>query len=255
MAGNKSWMVYDRLIESIPDDIVVEDCLIGLNWILVQSVGVGIAMTPPEGERTVPMAGSIRGMKVRRLAELSKSWRFMEAAIGLAAINSVCNARDTIEKRFGPAIWSASKINVFNLLLPEVAEKKVAVIGHFPGLQQLASKCRLSILERLPQAGDFPDSACEYLLPEQDVVLISGTTLVNKTLPRLLALSQNAYIAVVGPTTPLHPVLFECGVSLLAGTVVDDRESVWKQAAEGGTRSIFGRGARMVNIERKITAP
>ena len=50
----------------------------------------------------------------------------------------------------------------------------------------IAPLCRLSILERDPVLGDYPDSACEYILPEQDYVFITGMTLVNKTLPHLL---------------------------------------------------------------------
>ena len=42
-------------------------------------------------------------------------------------------------------------------------------------------------LDRLLQLwDDFLDSACEYILPEQDFVFITGMTLTNKTLPRLL---------------------------------------------------------------------
>jgi uncharacterized protein (DUF4213/DUF364 family) len=65
--------------------------------------------------------------------------------------------------------------------------KKVAVVGHFSLVEkQLGCKCSLSILEREPEGTDFLDSACEYILPEQDFVFITGMTLTNKTLPRLL---------------------------------------------------------------------
>jgi uncharacterized protein (DUF4213/DUF364 family) len=250
MTESAAWTIYDRLIDSIPEDILVEDCLVGIHWILVQSIGIGVAMTPPDTERTVDVAGSIRGMRVRELAKLAKSWNFMEASIGMAAINSVTNAHATVMGNWGSAVVSNPEKNVFEYLLPRVTGKKVAVVGHFPGLKELASVCRLSILERRPQPGDFPDSACEYILPQQDFVLITGTALVNKTFPRLAALSKDAHVALVGPTTPLHPVFFESGVSLLGGTIVDDREGVWKHVAEVGIRTIFEHGARRVNVER-----
>jgi uncharacterized protein (DUF4213/DUF364 family) len=69
--------------------------------------------------------------------------------------------------------------------------------------------CNLSILERRPQPDDLPDSAREYILAEQAIVVLTAATLINKTMPRLLALSNGAQIVVAGPTTPLHPLMFE----------------------------------------------
>lgn len=86
------------------------------------------------------------------------------------------------------------------------------------------------ILERHPKPGDYPDSACEYLLPECDTVLITGSSMVNKTLPRLLELCKNAYVILTGPTVPLCPALLDFGIDRLAGMVVTD-----KAGARGGT--------------------
>jgi len=35
------WNLYDDLISAVPDNLGVADCLAGLNWFLVKSVGVG----------------------------------------------------------------------------------------------------------------------------------------------------------------------------------------------------------------------
>jgi uncharacterized protein (DUF4213/DUF364 family) len=250
MGESAPWAIYDRLIDSVPDDILVEDCLIGLHWILVRSIGIGLAMTPRDGDRTVSLTGNIRGMKVRALAALARSWNFLEASIGIAAINSVLNARETVLACWGPSVMSQPNENVFVLLRSKLAGKKVAVIGHFPDLDALASICQLSILERKPKEGDYPDPACEYILPEQDYVFITGTAIVNKTFPRLIALSHDANIVLVGPTTPLCPVFFDYGVSLLASLIVEEPSRVWKNVAEGGHRAIFAHGARMVKVAK-----
>jgi hypothetical protein len=69
-------------------------------------------------------------------------------------------------------------------------------------------------------------------------------------MPRLLALSRNARIVVAGPSTPLHPLLFNHGVDLLGGLIVDDQSSVWRAVAEGGQKALFNQGGRMVKVVR-----
>lgn len=88
-------------------------------------------------------------------------------------------------------------------------------------------------------------------MPRQDVVFITGVTMINKTLPRLLELSKGAFVVLVGPSTPLAPFLFDYGVDVLSGTVVVD-DAVWRVAAEGGTRHIFDHGALRFNIKNSL---
>ncbi|RPJ85231.1 MAG: hypothetical protein EHM13_01745, partial [Acidobacteria bacterium] len=52
---------------------------------------------------------------------------------------------------------------------------------------------------------------------------ITGSTLVNHTLDGLLALaSPGAFVILMGPSTPLSPVLFDHGVHVVAGAVIED---------------------------------
>lgn len=86
------------------------------------------------------------------------------------------------------------------------------------------------------------------MLGEQDIVVLTATTLINKTMPRLLTLSRGATIVVAGPTTPLHPLMFDFGIKILGGLVVEDEVSVWRTVTEGGQREIFSAGSRMVTV-------
>lgn len=234
--------------------------------------GVGMAMTSREPGGDATRCGEVRGMRAREVACYVKSWNAAEAALGLATINSVLNAPDLLltepalpsspdarPTHFGlpcdvrrpltePGLPSSTKSteNVFELMKYEVRGKRVAVVGHFRGLDELAATCALTILERFPQKGDLPDAACEYVLHEQDYVFITGTTLINKTLPRLLQLSRGATVAVVGPSTPMTPVLFDHGVQILAGTTVLDEARVWGLVKGGDQHGFFDAGARML---------
>ena len=40
------WEIYDELIETVPSDLRVADCLIGLHWTLIRAEAVGMALTP-----------------------------------------------------------------------------------------------------------------------------------------------------------------------------------------------------------------
>ncbi|MGB9859871.1 MAG: Rossmann-like domain-containing protein [Moorellaceae bacterium] len=246
------WAIYEELIAAVPSELKVQECLVGLHWILVRSRATGVAMTPLEGHPRVGLAGKIEGMPVRELAEYLKSWNNLEAALGLAAINSVFNAPERVEELCGRPLNNQPQVDAFTYFQEQVRGKKVTVVGHFPNLEPLARNCRLAVLERRPREGDLPDSACEYILPEQEYVFITATTLINKTLPRLLELSRQARVVLLGPSTPMTPLLFRYGIDTLAGTVIVDPGKVWRVVREGGCQEIFQYGGRMVQVTREM---
>lgn len=244
------WDLYDDLIAAVPDNLEVQDCLAGLSWFLVKSIGVGVSMRPLERTGSIRNAGHLRGMKLRDLSAWAKSWDEYEAAMGIAAINSALNAPEIVGQRFGKQLSESNNQDVFTYLREEMRGKKVAVVGHFDGLERVAEICDLSVLERRPQDGDLPDVACEYILQDREIVIMTATTLINKTMPRLLALSQGARIVVAGPTTPLHPLMFNYGIEMLGGLLLQDEQNVWRIVAEGGQKQLFSAGSRMLNLER-----
>lgn len=248
------WELYDELIAAVPEDARVSQCLAGLSWFLVRSTGTGVAMRQREMERPLRKAGSIAGMKTRELASWIKSWDWSEAAMGLAAINSALNAPSAVSQNCGARLDQTKTQGIFTCMLDELRGKRVAVVGHFLHMERLAGICELTILERKPGQGDLPDPACEYILPEQDVVVMTATTLINKTMPRLLALSHHARVVIAGPSTPLHPLMFEHGIDKLGGLIVDDETSVWRAITEGGREQLFTQGGRMVTVSSQPAA-
>jgi uncharacterized protein len=253
------WKIYDELIAAVSPDLTVNECIFGLHWTLIRSRAVGIAHTPFErggGRRTPgssPASGigdRIAGMPVRKLAEYIKSWDPYEATLGLAAINSVFNTSEQLEKLGGRPVSEQKQTSAFEYYADTLRGKNVAVIGRFPDLDELSKLCRLSVLERMPGPDDLPDYACEYVLPSQDFVFITATSIMNKTLPRLLELSRKAFTFLVGPSTPFSPTLFDHGIDSLAGTIVVDPKSVWRAAQEGAARGIFDHGAQMVKVSK-----
>ena len=250
------WSIYDRLIDAMPEGLVVDDYISGSNWTMVTSGdGCGIALTVKSQARRDTGIEVIRGESLRRVAMLSKSWDFTKASFGMAAINAYYNTRQNAEAMgcdVSALMADREKKNAFTAFADECAGKNVTVIGHFPNIEkQLAPICKLSILERNPTHDDYPDSACEYILPHQDFVFITGMTFTNKTLPRLLQLCKNAKVALVGPSVPLSAALFEYGVDYLCGYCVTDSLRASDCVKMGTRAELFSAGV-MIDISSDL---
>lgn len=250
------WEIYDMLIEGVPEDIAVTDYALGTSWSYVAAeCGCGVAMTMRGG------AQSMRGKNERiatlkDMARLVKSWNLQDSVLGVAALNAWYSRCDLLDS-WGAVYEEAAELRREDRKHEALQEfrlammgRKVTVIGHFPQVGALSEYCaELTVLERNPHDTDLPDSACEYVLPTQDLVFITGTTITNKTLPRLLELARRAVTVMTGPSVVADPRLFECGVDVLAGSVVADPELV-AFLVKNGRGNLFGKALRMMRVVR-----
>jgi hypothetical protein len=46
--------------------------------------------------------------------------------------------------------------------------------------------------------------------------------------------------------------MFDHGVDLLGGLIVEDEPSVWRAVSEGGQSALFTHGGRMVNVSKTL---
>jgi uncharacterized protein (DUF4213/DUF364 family) len=109
------------------------------------------------------------------------------------------------------------------------------------------------VLEQNPGPDDLPTEMAPEVLPEAEVVAITGMTLANHTLEGLMRLcAPEAKLLVLGPTTPLSPVLFEAGVEVLSGAVVKEVEPVLRRVSQGANfHQVHQAGVRLVNMHRE----
>ena len=93
-------------------------------------------------------------------------------------------------------------------------------------------------------------------MPDADVVLITGTTLLNDTLENLLLLLPEARVVLVGPTVGLVPDAFlRRGVDVLGGVRVTAPDAFLDVLTEGGSGyHFFGRSAEKVVLVRRSAA-
>ena len=91
------WRLYNHLIAGIPEDIFVRDYCLGLNWSYLEAdCGCGVAYTARNGGKRT-YKGDLRGKSLREMAELSKSWCFEEATLGIAALNAWYARRELLD--------------------------------------------------------------------------------------------------------------------------------------------------------------
>ncbi len=246
------WQIYDELIEGIPAGLTIDECIIGINWSFVRAgAHAGIAMTFRSSCISGLTDGMYTGKSLKDVAAGAKSWNMLQASVGMAAINAFYNTPEKLAETDAGEQETGTGESIFSVPLESVVGKKVTVVGHFPYIEkQLGGVCTLSILERDPDAADYLDSACEYLLPEQDAVFITGMTFTNKTLPRLLELTEKARTVLVGPSAPLTEKLFAHGVDAVAGFYITDVDMARQLVSQGAHREIFRSGRRTVMTHR-----
>ncbi|MDV3425797.1 MAG: DUF364 domain-containing protein [Bacillota bacterium] len=247
------WELYDDLIRGIPEDLKVDDLVCGCRNSYVRSGnGSGVGNYYLCDTRMPMFSKNLIGAPLREAAECVKSWNFVEASIGVAAINAYYNNPEVARKNgveFSDSKFVEDRLfDPFIMTQNEVKNKKVTVIGHFPLLENLFQPiCDLSIIEWEPvEDGDYPITACEYLLPQSDFVYLTCRCVMNKTLPRVLELSKNAErITMVGPGTPLAPVLFDYGIEELSGFMIKDQARALRVISGAENVTIYPTGQKV----------
>jgi uncharacterized protein (DUF4213/DUF364 family) len=230
--------IIDDILSTLNYETPVMDMRQGPFQTAVITRKCGLASTPhdpgPHHDRTpVKDAGLLLEKDAVALAYMANSLSPMESAIGMATINSLI---EVDEQR-------CVELNAGDLLAKKGQGKKVAIVGHFPFVPRLRKVAKeLGVIERNPQEGDFAEADAENIIPQADVIGITGTAFTNHTIEHLLGLcSPKAYVVILGGTAPLSPVLFDYGVSVVSGTLVIDPESVLSCVSQGATfRQIKG---------------
>ncbi len=233
------WRLYDELIEAIPEEPRIAKLIVGETWtaVLSDEGGLGLAMTTPV-ETLPPSCRSFEGMSLRLGAEKVKSWNFIEAGVGMAAINAFYNTPERMTKNN----WTQGDTRFCTYDIP-CEGKKMCMVGALRYPKDMFDCTeRLVVLERNIVEGTYPDSACEYYIPDSDIILITGSAFINKTMPRLLQLGRNADMIITGPSAPMTEKLLAHGVRRVAGLVITDVEGCLDFVASGqqGTPYRFG---------------
>jgi uncharacterized protein (DUF4213/DUF364 family) len=221
----------DDLLARLLDDVAVRSVLVGAHWTVVCSRHCGLASTvtgdKPHAHEQVRDVGRLHLKSARELAEYALSENPLEASLGIAAINSLLD----VDER------QAVEINAAQVLAEHGRGKNIALVGHFPFISKLRDQVgQLWVIEQRPSEGEYPAESAADLISQADVVALTGSALVNHTLDGLLALCKpDSLVMVLGPSTPLSPVMFEHGATIISGARVVDEVAVMHTVGQGAT--------------------
>lgn len=223
-------------VAAVPEADLI-DLTVGSFWTAVHtSSGTGMASSMRSeahlhGRNPIADAGVLGTWTLHELTELLRSESPPEAAVGLASANAL----------LGDSARGLTEEKAVAILRKRGAGRKVAMIGHFPFADRLREDCgELWVFERglNRHEEDLDEEVMGRLLPEAEVVAITATTLLNRTLPSVLdRIHTDAFVMLLGPSTPMTPALHVFGIDVLCGTLVDDPERVLRAVSQGAVTS------------------
>jgi hypothetical protein len=175
--------------------------------------------------------------------------------LAAAALNAALN--DALDRAAGAGAaldYRLGDENGVTLLLERAAGRRFVAVGHVPyGDRIRAAAAESHVLDVEPEGEALPFSAAADVLPRGDVVAVGGTALVDGILDETLSRCRpDAYVLIVGPSTPLAPLLLTRGAAALSGSVVADPAAVLEQLRtphDGPTPRL--RGMRPVTVHRR----
>jgi len=222
-----------------------DEVLLGLSWTLARvGAEVGLCFAPGSAPRTLEFPGTLRGRPAVELAAWLRSDDPHQAAVGGAVTNALiqstssCVAAAQLLQEPAP-----QHLQVFAHFRKRCEGSRIVVIGKYPGLDELWADVPYDCIERRNYSDVQPESAAEHLLPRADWVFLTGSSISNKTLPKLLALSAGAQVVLMGPSVPWLREFADFGVDYLAGVCATSAERLSDVVGEGGGTQIFATGA------------
>lgn len=271
--------ILRETLEAIPeilgpelDELTVERSVVGLFFTGVQlSNGIaGACATPiktipeavccPSSAMSMPFPGKLRGRPALDVAQEALGENGIRRAVGIAAMNAL--AETCWRRRPHPETELHLGIDAFDATEIRPGDNVIVVGAFVPFLRELKRRRQpFLVLEQDPATlkGDElpffrPAEQAPAVVPEADVLLITGTTIINDTLEDLLALAKPAArVTMVGPTVTMLPDAFlRRGADVLGTVRITAPEEFLDILAEGGSGYHFlGRSAQKVVLMRR----
>ncbi|WP_414733031.1 Rossmann-like domain-containing protein [Acetobacterium carbinolicum] len=261
----------EQTLGSELDQITVDRAVFGLffSGVKLSTGHGGLCFTPvkempeavccPSTAKAMPLSGKLVGRPVLNYIEDVHSKNPLKKTLGIATLNALSTL-----------CWEKEKPDelTYEISMGEDAFEKVDVSQY---QKTVVIGALVPMLKKLTQAGaDYkvlemdsrtlkgkelehyaPATDAHLYIPDADLIVITGVTILNNTLYDLLKMAKKgAEIIVTGPTASMLPdVFFKYGVTLLGGIVVTKADEILDIISEGGSGyHFFGKYAERTAV-------
>ncbi len=223
--------ILKSLLDDLPADLPAVDVYIGKNWTLAHlsdSDRAGVASTPQQipQESVFHIGQRLHFSDRPSLADMLASHTNITATISVAVLNAVLQ----------PPAEMLSDEDAADWLSAQSKGRCIAIFGRFPFVDDeiRPHAKQICVFEQQPTAGEYGANDMPHLLPQMDIVAITGSTIINHTLDAILSyVGATTTVVIMGPSTPLSPRLFTYGVDVLFGVRVIDTHATIQSAMAG----------------------
>ena len=264
-------MEVKRNLKNKIQDIKVERAVIGIFFTgaCLNTGHAGICATPikeipeavccPSSVRAMPNAGHLTERSVEKYLDDALSGIPMKRTMGVAvlsALSSYC--------------WEEGLVDGYNMKVDVDAteclhlsdDTYAVLIGAIvPVLRILKGrKMDFSVIELDPRTLKedempfyVPVEKTADTVPKADILIVTGTTLINGTLEGILKLARpETQVVVLGPTSSILPhAFFRRGVNVLGGDIITNPGKMLDTLVEGGSGYHLGKSADKVVVTAK----
>ena len=253
--------ITKELIEFIQDSNVInqlsitpKEIRIGVFYtgVVLSSGHAGMSYTPvqeipeavccPRSHAKMPAAGELLNKQITELMDYALDDNVLKAAVGMATINALSDVLLSDNAcRYKPSAYG----NALELV-DITGNDTVAMVGAFtPFIKKISEITeKLFVIEKNPRVIGKDDTfkiesadRLEEIIPQANILIITGVTLINHTLGPILDLAEKANeIVVVGPTASVYPEpLFKRGVTVMGGVRITDAAKMIHLIGEAGS--------------------
>ena len=254
------------------DKMVVERAVFGLffSGVKLSTGHGGLCFTPvkeipeavccPSSAKAMPLSGKLGGRSVKSYLDDLSHTNILRKTLAIATLNALSACYWEENKNLEYKI--ETDVDSFDVMEIPRGKKSVVIGALVPMLKKLiAADADFKVLEmdsRTLKGKELeyfaPAKDAALYLPDSDLDVITGVTILNDTLPDLLAMCKpGADILVTGPTAGMIPdAFFKRGVTVMGGILVTKPDELLDVISEGGSGyHFFGKSAERIVIYNK----